>query len=316
MENESQRPPVPGMGRVPNIRRVLVISLMAILLAAALGTYAFWTRFLQSFDGGKASQADIEFDIEGDFNQQEWERIQRRQFIRCGLHELDNRGELIWDDIEALQNEIDAYQKRFNDLMKSEKGKRLMEDEWVIRYAIDKWGEPLEHDRIAKHCRVRLNTLMYTVERALRKKKDAYEVSPETEQKVTKIEFEVRDALKEYTRHRILLDWLTECVAQGQLAVAPRTLEDVATAELRMRIAREFGHPLAQEASNSAESKRENVSGGGPEHVEKPTTLDSSTLLDDVDRSQSGVPDHFTDTTLGRDTVRDRDEPPRRRLGQ
>lgn len=46
----------------------------------------------------------------------------------------------------------------------------------------------------------------------------------------------------------------------------------------------------------------------------EPVPLDSSSLLHDVERSQSGVRDHFGDTTLSRDVVRERDEPVRRWL--
>jgi hypothetical protein len=314
MENESQRPPVPGMGRVPNIRRVLVISLMAILLAAVLGTYAFWTRFLQNFDDGPTARGQSVGRRQSD----KWDVKQHIDLQRSGLHELDQKAELIWKNIDALEREIDAYQRRYNSLEEDEEGRRLMEDKWFVRYFVDKLGEPLPHEEVARHCRVRLNELMFTVKEALAKteptmKKGAYEILPEIERKVELIKFEVTDAKKKYTTHRLFLDERAASVAEGG-PVTPKNMKQAAELMRREAARKHFEEPWGDNQPDSTESDSQREEPMQPKA--EPRRLDSSTLLDDVNRSESGVPDHFIDTTLGRDTVRDRDEPPRRRLGQ
>jgi len=313
MVNESQGPPVPGMGRAPKFRRVLVISLMAILLAAALGTYAFWTRFLQKFDGSPSRTAQSD-ERRGD----KWPALQDQQLQRTGLHELDQKAELIWKNIDALERESDAYQRRYKSLEVNEEGRRLMEKDWVVRYFVDKLGEPLPHEEVARHCRVRLNELMFTVTEALAKteptmKKGAYEISPETKRQVELIKFEVETAKEQYTTHRLFLDGLAEEAAIGG-PIPPKNLKEAADKMRKKAAVKRIRDPWVGNRPDPTESDSQREERMRPEP--ESTRLDSSTLLDDVNRSQSGVPDHFIDTTLGRDTVRDREEPPRRRPGQ
>jgi hypothetical protein len=174
------------------------------------------------------------------------------------LHELDQRAAEIWENIDALQKEIDAYQRVFNDLKVNEVGKRLTKDKWVVRYFIDKWGEPLPSARVAENCRVRLNELMLTVKKALSEiepemERAAYEISPETARAVEKIEYEVRNAKKEYTRHRLALDALVRTVTEGR-PVTEKTLGEVAE-DLRGRKAlKEMGHSSDQEEQLPGES--------------------------------------------------------------
>jgi hypothetical protein len=286
---------------------------MAILAAAALGTYAFWTRFLQKFDGSPSRTAHSN-ERHGD----KWLALQDQQLLRTGLRELDQRAELIWKDIDALEREIDAYQRRYNNLEVNEEGRRLMEKDWVVRYFVDKLGEPLPHEEVARHCRVRLNELMFTVKEALAKKepamkKGAYEILPEIERKVELIKFEVNDANKKYTTHRLFLDGLAEEAGVGR-PVPPKNMRAAADKMRKEAAVKRIRDTWFGNQPDSIESDSRQKEQMQPEP--EPTRLDSSTLLDDVDNGQSGVPDHFIDTTLSRDSVRDRDEPPRRRLGQ
>jgi hypothetical protein len=287
---------------------------MAILLAAVLGTYAFWTRFLQNFDGEPTARGQSVGRRQSDT----WDVKQHIDLQRSGLHELDQKAELIWKNIDALEREIDAYQRQYNSLEVNEEGRRLMEKDWVVRYFVDKLGEPLPHEEVARHCRVRLNELMFTVKEALAKteptmKKGAYEILPEIERKVELIKFEVNDAKKKYTTHRLFLDGLADEAGVGR-PVPPKNMKEAAVKMRREAARKHFEEPWVDNQPESTESDSRRIEQMQPER--EPTRLDSSTLLDDVNNSQSGVPDHFIDTTLSRDSVRDRDEPPRRRLGQ
>ena len=54
-----------------------------------------------------------------------WLEFHGRQLVRTGMLKLDQQAEIIWDDIQVLQKEIDAYQKQYSELKVSEEGKRL-----------------------------------------------------------------------------------------------------------------------------------------------------------------------------------------------
>jgi hypothetical protein len=314
MESTSQHPPVPGVGKAPKPRRILAIGFVAILFAATLGAFIFAIMLVQRFDGEPSSAADDAFDIDKEIDQKDWLIIQRRQLLRCYIQELDQQAESIWKDIDALQSEIDAYQKQFKELEVSEEGRRLIKDKWAVRYFVDKWGEPLPDETVAKHCRVRLNVLMFTVRRSLKKEGAAYTISPETQRKVNMIEFHVSEAKKKYIRHRRLLSALAASVAPGG-PVTPGTLKE-AVEKMRSEFTLEdWGHPSAQPQPGAKGSTRVQSKDDSPTQKEQePESLDSSTLLHDVESSQSGVRSNSGDTTLSRDAVRVRDEPRRRSL--
>ena len=302
MDNASQGPASPAYGKVPRFRRTVAVGVVAILAACVAGTFLFAARYLQKW-GDESSPKRKEAP---------WLALQDQQLLRTGLLEFDQRAESIWENIEVLQKEIDAYQRLYNDLEVSEEGRRLMKDEWVVRYFDDKWGEPLPHERVAKRCRVRLNELMFTVKEALAKtepvrKKGAYPISPATEEKVERIEFEVNDAKEEYTAHRLALEGLGSGVTPGH-PVAPKNLREAAEQLRRQAALRRLNHPSTKKQPSSKKSSGTEAEGDDPEPDQhKPAADDPPSLLHEVERQESGVRENFGDTTQARDTVRDRD---------
>ena len=106
----------------------------------------------------------------------------------------------------------------------------MIEDAWTVRYFADKWGERLPRHKVARHCGERLNELMLAVREAMgetapARERPAFEISQETEDELGLIEFEVDEARKVYTRHRLLLDALEASVAEGR-PVVPKNLDD------------------------------------------------------------------------------------------
>ena len=308
MDNSSRGPASPGYGKVPRVRRIVAVGIGAILAACVAGTFLCAARYLQKWGDGSSPKP----------TEDPWLALQDQQLLRTGLRKLDDRAELIWKDIDVLQKEIDAYQRLYNDLDVSEEGRRLMKDEWVVRYFNDKWGEPLPYEEVARHCRVRLNELMFTVKEALAKtepvmEQGAYQISPETKKEVGQIEFDVEDAKKEYTTHRLALEELAARVAQGH-PVTPKNLREAAKQVRRQAALRKLNHPSTKKQPSSEKSDREEAGNDNPQSTEHETAVgDTSSLLHQMERQESGVREDFSDTTLGRDTVRERDEPPRRR---
>ena len=248
MESSSRRSAVPALGKAPRLKMIVIWSTVVLALVAFGGAAVFVSVVLTKFDSGGQAADDAE----------PWSDSQRRQLIRSGLHKLDQRGKRIWKDINVLQEEIDAYQRQFNALEVNEVGKRLTKDKWVVRYFIDKWGEPLPPPRVAEECRVRLNELMLTVKEALaitepKMKRPAYEIPPEMEQEVKSIEFEVRNAKDEYTRHRLALDGLVRMVVEGR-PMTEQTLREVADGLRAKEALREMGHSSAEKQQLPEES--------------------------------------------------------------
>ena len=302
MDNASQGPASPAYGKVPRMRRILAVAVVAILAACVVGTFFFAIQYLRKWGDGSSPKR----------KENPWLALQDQQLLRTGLLELDQRAELIWENIDALQIEIDAYQRVYSDLEVSEKGWRLKEDKWVVRYFVDKWGEPLPHEKVAKHCRVRLNELMFTVKEALAKtepvmEKGAYQISPDMKKKVGQIESEVDETKKEYTAHRLALEGLASGVTQGH-PVTPKNLREAAKQERRQAALRRLNHPSTKKQPSSEKSSGTEAVGDDPEPDQhKPAAGEPSSLLHEVERQESGVRENFGDTTQGRDTVRDRD---------
>ena len=302
MDNASRGPDAPGYGKVPRVRRIVAVAVLAILVACISGAFLLATRYLQKWGDGSSPKR----------KEDPWLALQDQQLLRTGLHKLDQKAELIWENIDALQKEIDAYQRLFSDLEVSEEGRRLMKDEWVVRYFVDKWGEPLPHEKVAKHCRVRLNELMFTVKEALAKtepvmEKGACQISRATDDEVELIKFDVNEAKKEYTRHRLALEGLASGVTQGY-PVTPKNLREAAEQLRRQAALRRLNHPSTKKQPSSKKSSGTEAEGDDPEPDQhKPAADDPPSLLHEVERQESGVRENFSDTTQGRDTVRDRD---------
>ena len=249
MESSSRRPAVVGVGKAPGLKKIVVWSVILLTVAAVGGTLVLVSQLLMRFDSGGQAADDAK----------PWADFQQRQYRRGSeMHKLYQRAKRIWKNIDALQEQVDAYQRVFNDLKVNEAGKRLTKDKWVVRYFIDKWGEPLPPPTVAEECRVRLNELMLTAEEALaitepKMKRPAYEIPPEVEEEVESIEFEVDDAKKEYTRHRLALDALVRMVTEGR-PVTEKTLGEVAEDLRGKKALKEMGHSSSQEEQLPGES--------------------------------------------------------------
>jgi hypothetical protein len=291
---------------------------MAVFLAAGSGGYIFGTKYFMQMDTA-ADPADESLE-QGKYaaDEEGYLEGQDRDLLRTGLRELDQRAELIWDNIAQLQKEIDSYETMLSELKLSEEGKRLITDKWAVRYFVDQWGEPLPSHKVARHCRVKLNDLMFTVRRALSKtkpaiRKGAYPLSPETKRKVAQIEFEVNDAKKQYASHRDLISALAAKLPEGEIA-SPQTLEDAIEVMRNQMTLEHWRYPAATPPGGNATPSRVRST---DQRLTEPASAsdpnDPASLLNDVRRSRSSVGREYVDTTLGRDAVRDRDEPPRPR---
>jgi hypothetical protein len=235
--------------------------------------------------------------------------------LRTGMVKLDNEAEDVWDDIQVLQEEIDAYEKKFNELKVSETGKRLIEDEWAVRYFADKWGERLPRQKVAKHCSVLLNELMYAVREALKqtepaRARPAFEISEETWDELEEIEYKVGSAKKDYTRHRRLLNALEASVAEGR-PVMPETLDDAAQHLLQKIIEEEFRGRSIKPAGATEQDGRESTGESSIDSIGRESTKLDATDVFNAGRIRPEEQSDLPGRTLGRDTVNDRREPPR-----
>ena len=310
MASGSRRAATPGIGRAPRAKRVLVWGALALSTAALYGVYVYLGQVLRIVEREAITSSEPE---------DPWVEFHKGQLTRTGMLKLDQKAELVWDDIQVLQKEIDAYQKQYSELKVSEEGKRLIEDEWTVRYFADKWGERLPRQKVARHCGERLNELMLAVREALRetapaRERPAFVISAETKRELELIEFEVDTAREVYTRHRLLLDALEASVAEGR-PVVPKNLDDASQQLLHEIIKREFRGRSGDKQSDAAEHPDKSADKSSEASAEQESaTLDTSSLHRDVRRSQVGTGEGSPNAMLGRDTVRDRDEPPRRRI--
>ncbi|MHB8954586.1 MAG: hypothetical protein ACYC4U_16565 [Pirellulaceae bacterium] len=313
MSNAPHRPPVPGWGQSP-VKKVLVGTVLVIFLIACGCLYLFLAQVFAKV-GVSESSTPPRFQLGDTLDQGEWLELQQRQLLRTGLIKLDQRAEMIWEDLGTLQGEIDAYQKQFHELKVSEETKQLIEDEWVVRYFAGRTGEQLPREKVARYLRERLNELMFTAREALGektppRKKAAYDISPETVQELELIEFEVSRAKEDYTRHRYLLDALAARVGDPRASV-PSNLDQASQILLQRIIEQEFrGRPLD---NSSQAGDRHDESSVKPPVERDSVGVDPASLQRDFRRSRAREGDDVSGTSLGRDTVRDRGEPPRSR---
>ena len=282
MATASGRPTIPGWGKAPRMGGKLMLGSIVLFLAAVLGAFVFISVHLQKLGGGEFSKPE---DL--------WSDLQEQQFERYGLLTFYHRAKKIDENIDALQKEIDLYHRKFNALEVNETGKRLIKDEWTVRYFADKWNEPLPSERVGKECRERLNVLMYTVIKALEKidpetERGAYKIDSKTKAAVSQIEFEVEQALKEYTSHRLLLDELEIRIARGE-TVTPQSLREAAEKLRRERIvAKDWDHPMFDKPTEAEQSSGRRTDAEPPERTDRePTAGDESELLHDVRDAQS-----------------------------
>ena len=79
-----------------------------------------------------------------------------------------------------MELEIQQWQQQFEELGESEVGARLIQDDWVVRYYFDQWGNALPDAKVADNSRTNLNTLVSVVQKALATEGGAYTVDAKT----------------------------------------------------------------------------------------------------------------------------------------
>jgi hypothetical protein len=207
----------------------LVASAVLIMASVAGGTYLLRSEPSRKDTSSEPQQAEASDVITSDDPEQLLE--QRRQSLRTQLQAIVVQGDSISDDIDALQSEIEAYRQQ-SDLILSEHGDQLASNKWAGRYFFGGGAERLPHNNLAKHCRMRLDTLMLTVEKALSQPGVAYEVSSETLKNIEQVQVTVSQAKEEYARHRLLLEALSEATTEEPTS-DPETVSDRATIVFR-----------------------------------------------------------------------------------
>jgi hypothetical protein len=246
--------------------------------------------------------------------------------------------ELIRKRIRELEKEVAAYQEQYRELEVGEEGRKLIDDTWVVQYFVNRHGEPLPHEEVGRFCRERLDELLFTLRKALaedasEEERAAFEVPEGTIKRLKLIEFEVNEANRLYKYHRDLLTALVEELVPGE-PVTPQTLRDAARRVKNKLTLEGWGHPDMRRRGSSDEDEKQ-PSGDDSDAIESdegnhsykqlddrdsaPLAADGDTaaaLLRDVRRAEQATGTGFAGRTLGRDTVRDRDEPPRLRGGQ
>jgi len=207
MENSPDTVPAARSRRVRKHGRVSFIVVMLLVVLAAGGAYLLVMRPWQpaaQFDPQSGEISELSGrDGRGDLLGQQRQQLQRMQ-----LNEVIWLGDKISQDIEALQSEIDAYQKGVKELMASDAGDRLLKDKEVVRYLRDQWGEPLPHEEVAKQCRGQLEVLLLPLRDTVAKPDGGFDVSPETIQEIERLRMEVTQAKGQYTRQRQLVEAL------------------------------------------------------------------------------------------------------------
>ena len=304
MEENLGSPAIPGPRRMPRLRRLLVIAFAVVLAAVFVGTYVFFARLRPSVDGG----ADLPItdrlsDLDGLIDQSKWRVLETQQRMRCDLVDVRQDVELIWEKIDELKPEIARYKRVYAQVAKSKKYPELLQDRYAIRYLADDIGEPLPHEKTPEHCAERLNVLMYTVNRALAKKKAAYEIQYQTMDRIESIAHDVNDALRKYRMQREFLEWLPSRTAAGALPEA-ETLEDAVQRFRLHRASRQMGHPAAR-----AEDDRDKPAGGDTDRSKTRKTGDQTSGDSDVLRqavlSRSETGDTAAEMPLIGDVVPD-----------
>jgi len=333
MVGGSRRVQVPGLGRAPRMKWLWVALLFSgvvfVCALFALVTYGLWYFESSMTSAGQA----------GGNGRNPLDDSNEVSIIRHDMRAVAQWAELIRKKIGELEKEIAAYQKQYWELEVGEEGRKLIDDTWVVQYFVNQHGEPLPHEEVGRFCRERLDELLFTLRKALaedtsEEKRAAFEVPEATMKRLKLIEFEVNEANKMYAYHRGLLTALVEELVPGE-PVTPQTLRDAARRMKNKMHLKGWGHSDSRRRGSS-DADDEQPSGDDSDAIkpeednrpsQRPGSRDSSSsaaddsdtaaaLLRDVRRAEPATGTGFAGRTLGRDTVRDGDEPERQRAGR
>ena len=187
------------------------------------------------------SEKPIE-DDDGEFKQKKYAKREKWRLIRCGLQEIDQEAQEIWDDIGKFENEATQWHAKLQELLISERGKRLRNDNWVVRYFWEQRGDKLPRIETAENCRDNLNTLMLTVHEALEDPQAGYVPTQLFLDEVDLIKDKIADGKRRYNSHGRLLDALVGVTEPGG-PKPTETLQDAVDQYDWQKILQDFGHP-------------------------------------------------------------------------
>jgi len=277
-----------------NLRRIVIGVVLACLLVSLVASTLWLQKVGQETAAEKAPEVD-------EFRQKEFDKVDLRQLMRCGLQQVDQQASEIWLDIDILETEAKAWHSRYEQLLVSEKAKRLGNDPWVVRYFWDQWGDRLPNPRLADYSRANLNTLLLGIREALKDPNAAYKPRQQSLDEIGMIEKQVSDARKSYHSHRRLMDALVGMIEDtkgGDQNTIKAKVEEFDAQQALL----EHGYP-----GTKAESPPGVAPATAEETAAKPgkqSSLDD--LYEGVQKSRTGLPDNFGKTTLTRDAVPER----------
>ena len=280
------------------VQRILRRILIGVALAGLIVLLVASTLWLQKVGREEEAQKAPEVD---EFRQKEFDKVDLRQLMRCGLQQVDQQASEIWLDIDILETEAKAWHSRYEQLLVSEKAKRLGDNPWVVRYFWDQWGERLPNPRLADYSRANLNTLLLGIREALKDPNAAYKPRQQSLDEIGRIGDEVSKARKRYHSHRRLMDALVGMIENpkgGDQNTIKAKVEELDHQQALL----EHGYPGAR-----SESPRSIAPATTEETTAQPgkqSSLDD--LYEGVHKSRTGLPDNFGKTTLTRDAVPER----------
>ena len=234
-----------GPTQIPKASRLLQMILLVVILFVAVGTFLFFARMRFPGDSGEdVPITDRIGDIEGLPGQAKWKLRSLQARMRCDMIEVRQDVESIWENIDKLSAEIAKFNGAYEDVATSKHYPELLTDDFVVRYFAKDIKDPLPHVKTPIHCAERLNVLMFTVNRALAKKRAAYEIEHQTRDRIETIESDVREALDAYLLHREFLEAIRALTAAGALPEAETMLEAAHQHRLELAL-QKMGHPDA-----------------------------------------------------------------------
>jgi len=294
------KPPLFGFLGEKVLRRVLIGVLLTGLVAALIAS-TLWLQKVGQEPTGSTTAGGSKVPEVDEFRQKEFGKVELRQLMRCGLQQVDQRASKIWTDIEILETESKAWHTRYEQLLVSEKAKRLGDDPWVVRYFWDQWGKRLPDARVADDARANLNTLLLAIRQALDDPNAAFKPRQQSIDEIGLIEKQVADARRGFYSHRRLMDALARMIEDpkgGDQKTIKAKVEELDAQQALL----EHGYPGAKPENSKSVAPAASDGAG----ARKPGSLDD--LYEGVQRTKTGLPDDFGKTTLMRDGVPERQQ--------
>jgi hypothetical protein len=284
--------------------RWLGLGLVLAILIAGMLVIVIWLGWVGTESSpGTAEQAAADR-IHKEFGQQRFAKLERRQLLRCGLHDVDQQATRIWQDIDVFETEANQWHKKFEELLTSKTGQRLGNDPWVVRYFWDQWDKRLVDVSEADNYRVKLNTLILSVREALKSEDTAYKPSQTLLDRIDLLNTRVKESRTSYNRHRRLLDALV-AMLEGDKPVDQMTLKDRVEQLDHEMILEESGHPAFTDRERP--SDKSGAAATPSSLVTSPASSKGGLggLYEESNRQLQGQ-DNYGRKTLIRDSVKDK----------